>query len=356
MGMAPFISPSQGFVQDPTGKPLQHFLTTLVYNFAIPSYDYGVYHRLILLNPATRVLDYKPLHTNKKEGGFTTIPQEPPDQVLVQNSRGKTYALLFYPGELIAGNLTRHTVQLHLPPPEEPKADTTDQVQAEAITKVDKTKGLASKIQATLTGPRVATTEHTTTISSPPAMATAKPSPKPSHDPNISLGATGTAANQLSPPPQQSRGEGRNKVKKSLTVSTPSRSKPTAPTLEDNRDRSRDTLGMGAKGPIKDTVTPPTPDSVDTDRTSGTGGEGLSQRKWIGTADFPMQTPKGTVSQAQERGKEHNQIRIGERTTRTEANIPIATSASNILLSLRQRAIRLHLLDPTRLTNPRDKS
>ena len=156
-----------------------------------------------------------------------------------------------------------------------PKVDTIDQVKEETITKGDKTKGLASRIRATSTGPTVATTEQPTTMSILPAMVTAKPSPKPPQDLNISSGAAGTAANQHSPPPQQNRGEGRDKVKKSLTFATPSRSKPTAPTPEDNRGTSRDTLGIGAKGTTKDTIALPTPalassiqDSVDTDRTS----------------------------------------------------------------------------------------
>jgi len=51
----------------------------------------------------------------------------------------------------------------------------------------------------------------------------------------------------------------------------------------------------------------------------------------MGKADLPVQTPKGTDSQEQERGKEHNQTREGDRTTRKGANTPIATSASNIL-------------------------
>jgi len=42
-----------------------------------------------------------------------------PNQILVQDPRGKTHALLFYPRDLIAGNLERHSLQLRLPPPVE---------------------------------------------------------------------------------------------------------------------------------------------------------------------------------------------------------------------------------------------
>jgi len=167
MGMALWIRPPHASVQDPSGKTLQHFPTAPAYNFAIPSYDCGVYHGLILLNPDTRVFYYRlpngptlrvclrgeletpptagagsseppgtvtdqtdslepsqantpsEPRTNIKKGGYTTFPQELPDQVLVQISRGKTQVLLFYPGVSIAGNLASHAVQLHLPPPEE---------------------------------------------------------------------------------------------------------------------------------------------------------------------------------------------------------------------------------------------
>jgi len=164
---------------------------------------------------------------------------------------------------------------------------------------------LASNIRVTSTGPIVVKTEQPTMIPTLPVMITAKPSPKHPQDTNISSSAAGTATNQHSPPPQQSRGEGRDQVKKSLTFATPSRSKLTVPTPGDNRGTSRDTSGMGAKKTTKGTVTPPTPDPVDTDRPSSTGGEGLSHRKRMSKADLPVQTPQGTDSQAQERGKEH---------------------------------------------------
>jgi len=113
-----------------------------------------------------------------------------------------------------------------------------------------------------------------------------------------------------------------------LTFATPSRSKLTAPTPGDKRDTSRDTSGVGAMGTTKETITPPTQDSVDTDRPSSTGGGGLSHWKRMSKSDLPVQTPKGT----EERGQEHKQSRKGERTTRKGANTPTATSASNIQL------------------------
>ena len=41
------------------------------------------------------------------------------NQILVQDPRGKTHALLFYPQDSIAENLERHSLQLRLPPPAE---------------------------------------------------------------------------------------------------------------------------------------------------------------------------------------------------------------------------------------------
>ena len=79
------------------------------------------------------------------------------------------------------------------------KVDTTDEVKEEDIPKGDKTKGLASNIRATSTGPTEVKTEQPTTIPILPAMVTAKPRPKHPQDPNISSSAAGTAANQHSP-------------------------------------------------------------------------------------------------------------------------------------------------------------
>ena len=42
-----------------------------------------------------------------------------PNQILVQDPRGKTHALLFYPRDSIAENLEPHSLQLLLPPPAE---------------------------------------------------------------------------------------------------------------------------------------------------------------------------------------------------------------------------------------------
>jgi len=67
---------------------------------------------------------------------------------------------------------------------------------------------------------------------------------------------------------------------------------------------------------------------VDTDRPSSTGGGGLFHR--MSKSDLPVQTPKGTDPQAQERAKDHKQPRKGDRTTRKGAKTPTATSTSNI--------------------------
>ena len=64
------------------------------------------------------------------------------------------------------------------------------------------------------------------------------------------------------------------------------------------------------------------------DRPSSTGGGGLFHR--MSKSDLPVQTPKGTDPQAQERAKDHKQPRKGDRTTRKGANTPIATATSNI--------------------------
>ena len=141
------------------------------------------------------------------------------------------------------------------------KVGKSDLTQAAASNKGDEMKGLSSTTRATSTGPTVAKVEYTRTISTSPARVKANSSSNPSLDLNICSDATGTAANQACLLPQQSRGEGRNTVKKSLTFATPSRSKPTAPTPEDNLDRSRDTLGNGAQQPTEDTVTSPMQDS-----------------------------------------------------------------------------------------------
>ena len=152
---------------------IKHFLTTLTDNSAIPSlYDCDINHGEFLLNPARRVLDYalpneptlhvrfrgkldvhpvggpgssdppsaaadqtsgpgpsqanipsepqtEPLQTDNMAGGNVNCPQEFPNQVLVQDPRGKTHALLLNPRDSIAENLERHTVQLSLPPPVE---------------------------------------------------------------------------------------------------------------------------------------------------------------------------------------------------------------------------------------------
>ena len=153
---------------------IKHFLTALIDNSAIPSlYDCDIYHGESLLNPATsRVLDYtlpneptlhvrfrgnldvppaggagisdppgaaadqtdgpgpsqanipaepqtEPLQTDIMGGGHVTFSQEFPNQVLVQDPRGKTHALLFCPRDSITGNPKRHTLQLYLPPPAE---------------------------------------------------------------------------------------------------------------------------------------------------------------------------------------------------------------------------------------------
>ena len=42
-----------------------------------------------------------------------------PSQTLVQDSSGKTRAILFYPQDSVAENLKRHSMQIHLPPPTE---------------------------------------------------------------------------------------------------------------------------------------------------------------------------------------------------------------------------------------------
>jgi len=152
---------------------IQHFLTALIDNSAIPSLcDCEIYHGESLLNPASRVLDYTfpnepTLHvclrgkidvspasgagdsdppgaaadqTDGPGSPLANIPSDPqtesllidnmkvdratepqafPNQTLVQDPRGKKNALLFCPRDSIAGNLERHSLQLHLPPPAE---------------------------------------------------------------------------------------------------------------------------------------------------------------------------------------------------------------------------------------------
>jgi len=100
-----------------------------------------------------------------------------------------------------------------------PRVGTTEleaQTNEEDITKGGETNGLASNLRETSTGPTVVKPEQLTTTPALPVMVTAKPGPKHPQDPNISSSAAGTAANQHSPPPQQSRGAGRDKVKMSI--------------------------------------------------------------------------------------------------------------------------------------------
>jgi len=152
---------------------IQYFLTTLVDNSAIPFLcDCDIYHGESLLNPTSQVLDYTlpgepTLHVcfrgepdvpqaggagnsdpsgdavDQKDGTGTpqaNISSDPqteslqiddmggdsamallafPNQTLVQDPTEKTHALPFYPRDSIAGNLERHSLQLHLPPPAE---------------------------------------------------------------------------------------------------------------------------------------------------------------------------------------------------------------------------------------------
>jgi len=211
--------------------------------------------------------------------------------------------------------------------------DSTKKMEALAnegdTTKGDETNGLGSNLREILTGPTVVKLERPTLTSALSAMVKAKPGLKHPQDPNISSRAAGTVANQHSPPPKQSRDAGGNKVRMVPSSATPSRSLHAAPTPEDKRGTSRDTPGVGAKGTTKETITPPTQDSVDADRPSSTGAEGLSHREKMSKSHLPGQTPKGTDSQPQELGKDHKQPRNGERTARKEAKAPIATSASN---------------------------
>ena len=99
------------------------------------------------------------------------------------------------------------------------------QANEEEITKGDETNRLESNIRETSTGPTVVKQEQLTITPALPVIVTTKPGPKHLQDPIISSSAAGTAANQHSPPPQQSRGAGRDKVKITLTFATPSRSK-----------------------------------------------------------------------------------------------------------------------------------
>jgi len=156
----------------------------------------------------------------------------------------------------------------------------------EDITKGDVTNGLDSNIRETSTGPTVVKPEQSTFTPVLPVMVTAKLGPKHLQDPNISSSAAGTSANHHSPPPQQSRGAGGDKVKISLTFSTPLRSKLTTATPGNKRGTSHDTSGVGAKGTTKETITPPTRDSVDTDRPSNPGGGGFSPL--MSKSDLPV--------------------------------------------------------------------
>ena len=130
-----------------------------------------------------------------------------------------------------------------------------------------------------------------------PAMVQAKLGPKHPQDPNTSSGAAGTATNQHSLQPKQSRDAGRDKVRMIPSIATPLRSPLAAPTPEDKKGTSHNSPGGGAKGTTKETSTPPKQESVHMDRPSSTGGEWLSHREKLSKSDLPGQTPKGMDSQ-----------------------------------------------------------